>query len=114
MGAALPTDAINIVGGIAFLAFGAWTLRGDRLSDDDENAVQRSGRNAVLAVGTVFFVAELGDKERVIFQATLEKLVHRSQDQVLIFDLGPARGQQGQIVAAVGKPYRPQVRALVV
>ena len=60
------------------------------------------------------FVAELSDKERVIFQATLEKLVHRSQDQVLIFDLGPARGQQGQIVAAVGKPYRPQVRALVV
>ncbi|MEY3691443.1 MAG: hypothetical protein RJB57_1099, partial [Actinomycetota bacterium] len=36
VGAALPTDAINVVGGIAFLLFGAWTLRGDRLSEDDE------------------------------------------------------------------------------
>jgi putative Ca2+/H+ antiporter (TMEM165/GDT1 family) len=62
VGAALPTDAINIVGGIAFLLFGAWTLRGDRLSEDDEKAVQKTGRNAVLAVGGVFFLAELGDK----------------------------------------------------
>jgi putative Ca2+/H+ antiporter (TMEM165/GDT1 family) len=62
VGAALPTDAINIVGGIAFLAFGAWTLRGDRLTDEDRQSVQKIGRSAVLAVGTVFFLAELGDK----------------------------------------------------
>ena len=62
VGAALPTDTINIVGGIAFVLFGAWTLRGDHLSEDEEKAVQRTGRNAVLAVGGVFFLAELGDK----------------------------------------------------
>lgn len=62
VGAALPTDAINVVGGIAFVLFGAWTLRGDRLSDEDREAVQKTGRNAVLAVGGVFFLAELGDK----------------------------------------------------
>jgi len=60
------------------------------------------------------FVAELTDKELVMFQATLEKIVHHVQDQVLIFDLGPARSQQGRVVAAVGKPYEPDVRALVV
>ena len=62
VGAALPTDAINLVGGVAFLLFGGWTLRGDRLSDEDKQAVQKTGRNAVLAVGGVFFLAELGDK----------------------------------------------------
>ena len=62
VGAALPTDAINVVGGIAFLAFGAWTLRGDHLTDEDRQSVQKTGRSAVLAVGTVFFLAELGDK----------------------------------------------------
>jgi len=82
----------------------------DRRRDQVFSCCMQHGDHTQFSV----FVAELGDKERVIFQATLEKLVHRSQDQVLIFDLGPARGQQGQIVAAVGKPYRPQVRALVV
>lgn len=60
------------------------------------------------------FVAELSDKELVVFRGTLERLVHRQQDQVLIFDLGPARWQQGQIVASVGRAYSPPVRALVV
>jgi CRISPR-associated protein Cas2 len=60
------------------------------------------------------FIAELSEKELVIFQATIEKCVHHSQDQVLIFDLGQARGQQGQIVASIGKPYQPQVRVLVI
>ena len=36
VGVALPTDAISILGGLAFLGFAAWTLRGDELGDDDE------------------------------------------------------------------------------
>jgi CRISPR-associated protein Cas2 len=60
------------------------------------------------------FVAELGGRELVSFQAALDEVVHKGHDQVLIFDLGPARWEHGQIVASVGKPYRPEVRALVV
>jgi putative Ca2+/H+ antiporter (TMEM165/GDT1 family) len=42
---ALPTNVISIVAGLAFLAFAAWTLRGDRLDEGDEEKVgARPGR----------------------------------------------------------------------
>jgi putative Ca2+/H+ antiporter (TMEM165/GDT1 family) len=62
VGAALPTRAITIVAAVAFVAFGLWTLRGDRLSEGDQERAGRPARYTVLAVGTVFFLAELGDK----------------------------------------------------
>ncbi|WP_040490935.1 TMEM165/GDT1 family protein [Ilumatobacter nonamiensis] len=62
VGAALPTDAISIVGGIAFLGFAAWTIRGDELDDDEASAAARGGRSVFFTVGLAFFLAELGDK----------------------------------------------------
>ena len=62
VGAAIPTTAMSVVGGLAFLFFGAWTLRGDELSEEDEKSTHLSAKNVVIAVGTVFFLAELGDK----------------------------------------------------
>jgi putative Ca2+/H+ antiporter (TMEM165/GDT1 family) len=62
LGAALPTGWISLVAGLAFLGFGAWTLRGDRLTDDEKSKAERSNGSAILAVGTAFFLAELGDK----------------------------------------------------
>lgn len=61
VGAALPRDAIGLIGGIAFLAFGLWTLRGD---DDDDSGQKTalSGRNIIVSVATVFFLSEFGDK----------------------------------------------------
>ncbi|HCB04529.1 MAG TPA: hypothetical protein DEQ43_09835, partial [Nocardioides bacterium] len=53
---------ISIVAGVAFLCFGAWTLRGDTLTDDEADRARRSQGWSVLAVGTAFFLAELGDK----------------------------------------------------
>jgi putative Ca2+/H+ antiporter (TMEM165/GDT1 family) len=59
----LPTDLINIVAGLAFLGFAAWTIRGDRLSDDEAAKVERqSNRSAIAAASGAFFLAELGDK----------------------------------------------------
>jgi Ca2+/H+ antiporter, TMEM165/GDT1 family len=53
---------INIIAGVAFLVFAAWTLRGDELTDaEQEKAIKAKGM-AVLAVGVAFFLAELGDK----------------------------------------------------
>jgi putative Ca2+/H+ antiporter (TMEM165/GDT1 family) len=60
--AALPVGPINIVAGAAYLAFAAWTIRGDELGSENEERAQREGRWAVLAIGTAFFLAELGDK----------------------------------------------------
>ena len=62
IGNAMPTKAINIIAAIAFFGFGLWTLRGDELSDEDEESTNLSSRHVIVSVGTVFFVAELGDK----------------------------------------------------
>lgn len=62
LGASIPTRPITIVAAIAFVIFGLWTLRGDRLSESDEQRAARPTRSAIIAVGTVFFLAELGDK----------------------------------------------------
>lgn len=62
LGTALPTEWIGLVAGVAFLAFGAWTLRGDRLTDEEKSKAGRRTASAVLAVTAAFFLAELGDK----------------------------------------------------
>jgi putative Ca2+/H+ antiporter (TMEM165/GDT1 family) len=55
-------DTINVVAGLAFLGFAAWTLRGDELTEEEAEKARRSTGMAVLAVGAAFFLAELGDK----------------------------------------------------
>ncbi|WP_336208646.1 TMEM165/GDT1 family protein [Nonomuraea sp. LPB2021202275-12-8] len=62
IGDALPTTAISLVAGLAFLAFAAWTLRGDELTEEESRKAQRTTRNAVIAVTVAFFLSELGDK----------------------------------------------------
>jgi len=77
VGFALPTRPISIVAGITFLAFAAWTLRGDRLDDDEATKADRTTRSAILAAAGAFFLAELGDKTMLatITLATTEGLV---------------------------------------
>jgi CRISPR-associated protein Cas2 len=60
------------------------------------------------------FIADLSDRELVVFRAALERIVNHHQDQVLMFDLGPSHRQYGQVIASVGRAYNPPVRALVV
>jgi Ca2+/H+ antiporter, TMEM165/GDT1 family len=62
VGAALPETAVTVLAALAFVAFGVWTLRGDRLSSADEERAARPAGRVVLAVGGAFFLAELGDK----------------------------------------------------
>jgi putative Ca2+/H+ antiporter (TMEM165/GDT1 family) len=62
LGAALPTGWIALVAGLAFLGFGAWTLRGDKLTDEERRKAERTTRSAIIAVSIAFFLAELGDK----------------------------------------------------
>ena len=62
LGAALPTGWIALVAAVAFLGFGAWTLRGDTLTDDEQAKAERSTGSAVVAASVAFFLAELGDK----------------------------------------------------
>ena len=53
---------VNIVAGTAFLLFAAWTLRGDELTEEEAEKARHATGLAILAVGTAFFLAELGDK----------------------------------------------------
>jgi putative Ca2+/H+ antiporter (TMEM165/GDT1 family) len=62
LGDVLPTTAISIVAGLAFLAFAAWTLRGDSLSPEESRKASRTTRSALVAVAVAFFLSELGDK----------------------------------------------------
>ena len=77
LGATLPTDSISVVAGVAFLGFAAWTLRGDRLGEDEATKADRSAGNAVVAAAIAFFLAELGDKTMLatITLATTEGLL---------------------------------------
>jgi putative Ca2+/H+ antiporter (TMEM165/GDT1 family) len=74
---ALPTSLINIVAGLAFLAFAAWTLRGDSVDDATADRPIASGIAALMTVGTAFFLAELGDKTMLatITRATTEEAI---------------------------------------
>jgi putative Ca2+/H+ antiporter (TMEM165/GDT1 family) len=59
---ALPTELIAVLAGIAFLIFAGWTLRGDKLDEEEASRAQRTTGSIILAVGVAFFLAELGDK----------------------------------------------------
>ncbi len=61
VGVALPAKLISVLAAAAFIGFGLWTLRGDKLSEDEEGKA-RSQRSAFFAVAIAFFLAELGDK----------------------------------------------------
>ena len=59
----LPTTLILVGAGGLFLGFGAWTLRGDTLSEEERaKAEQAGGRGAVVTASVAFFLAERGDK----------------------------------------------------
>jgi putative Ca2+/H+ antiporter (TMEM165/GDT1 family) len=58
--AALSQEWVTGVAGLAFIAFGLWTLRGDSLEDDPSRRALHWG--AFATVTATFLVAELGDK----------------------------------------------------
>src|SRR3954451_11677568 len=62
LGATLPTGWISLIAGVAFPVFGAWTLRGDVLTEAEKGKAEQATGSAILAVGGAFFLAELGDK----------------------------------------------------
>jgi putative Ca2+/H+ antiporter (TMEM165/GDT1 family) len=57
---ALPIFWIKLFAGLSFLFFGLWTLRGDKLDEDEMKQTAKFG--PLLTVAITFFLAELGDK----------------------------------------------------
>ncbi len=61
LGATIPARPLTLLGGLAFIGFGIWTLRDDR-DDDGEEPDEPQARGVVVAVASAFFLAEFGDK----------------------------------------------------
>jgi Ca2+/H+ antiporter, TMEM165/GDT1 family len=62
LGTALPTGWIALAAAVAFVGFGAWTLRGDQLTAAERAKAERATGSAVVTSAVAFFLAELGDK----------------------------------------------------
>jgi putative Ca2+/H+ antiporter (TMEM165/GDT1 family) len=62
VGLLIPTSVLGVLGGLAFLGFGLWTLRGDTLDEAERARVDQTTGSVIVAVGVAFFLAELGDK----------------------------------------------------
>lgn len=58
----IPMDWIHIAASISFIIFGLWTIRGDKITDDDHRARYKS---AFWTVAVAFFLAEMGDKTQL-------------------------------------------------
>ena len=59
----IPMNLIKAIAAISFLVFGLWTIRGDKL-DDEENKKAKFG--PIVTVAIAFFIAEMGDKTQLM------------------------------------------------
>ena len=64
LGSAIPTGVIPWMTGILFIGFGVWTLRGDRVEQEEADRGGRFG--PIVATAVAFFLAELGDKTQIM------------------------------------------------
>lgn len=58
----IPMDIISALAALSFIVFGLWTIRGDKLEDEDK---KESRFGPILTVGIAFFLAEMGDKTQL-------------------------------------------------
>jgi Ca2+/H+ antiporter, TMEM165/GDT1 family len=64
-GSLLPRAVLNVVAGLAFLAFGVLTMRGEKGDGSNEGDAQHRNEHKfgpIVSVASTFFIAELGDK----------------------------------------------------
>lgn len=59
----IPMQTVELVAAVAFLAFGLWTLRGDKIDDDGD---KKHKFGPVVTVAIAFFIAEMGDKTQLM------------------------------------------------
>ena len=65
-GGFIPDGVLPWVSGLLFLFFGVWTLRGDKVEDEDAAVSRGAKYGPILAVAVAFFFAELGDKTQIM------------------------------------------------
>lgn len=66
LGGAIPDGVMPWITGVLFIGFGIWTLRGDKVDDEDAEKGGASKWGPLVAVFVAFFIAELGDKTQLM------------------------------------------------
>lgn len=64
VGSFIPQVVLSWVAGLLFIGFGAWTLRGDSVDEDEAPKPSRFG--PIMTVAIAFFIAEIGDKTQIM------------------------------------------------
>lgn len=59
----IPLNTVKIVAAVSFLIFGLWTLRGDKIDEEDE---KKKKFGPIVTVAIAFFLAEMGDKTQLM------------------------------------------------
>ena len=60
LGLSLPIFWVKVFAGLAFIFYGLWTIKGDKLNDG--NRIKTGKLGPLFSVALTFFLAELGDK----------------------------------------------------
>jgi CRISPR-associated protein Cas2 len=60
------------------------------------------------------FRCELNQREHVELRSKLSRTIHHDEDQVLFIDIGPVDGRAACCIAALGRPYLPPERRVVI
>ena len=87
----IPLHYIQIVASASFILFGLWTLRGDKLENEDK----RFNFSPFWTVAIAFFIAEMGDKTQLATVALAAKY-----SNIILIWLGTTTGMV--IADAVG------------
>lgn len=69
---------------------------------------------SALHVQDSVYEALLSEKERVLFEHRLKKVMNQKEDQVLFIDLGCADRTEVTEVTSLGLPWQPQTRGSIV
>jgi len=59
----IPLNIISLIAAISFIAFGLWTLKGDKLDEKDKDKKPKYG--PIITTAILFFIAEMGDKTQL-------------------------------------------------
>lgn len=60
------------------------------------------------------FRCDLSPKEKALLIDALSAVINHKQDQVIIVDLGPTDGRASERITALGRPYEPESKRVVV
>jgi len=97
LGAAIPQQVIPWLTGVLFIGFGIWTLRGDKVEEEE---AERGGRfGPIVATAIAFFFAELGDKTQIMTLA-----IAVDPGSALVTFLKGAGPTVQSMLSAVGSP----------